>query len=97
MPTCSWSATASSTRPRPTAPSSTASPGQRVIALLHEAGLTVRERTIAFEDLLDADELFGTGNYYKVAPCVRLEDRDIEAGPVYRRARELYFAFARRG
>ena len=70
---------------------------QRVIALLREAGLTVHERTIPFEDLLDADELFGTGNYYKVAPCVRLEDRDLEAGPVYRRARELYFAFARRG
>ncbi|MCH6590248.1 MAG: branched-chain amino acid aminotransferase [Rhodospirillales bacterium] len=70
---------------------------QRVVALLREAGLTVRERTIAFDDLLDADELFGTGNYYKVAPCVRLEDRDLEAGPVYRRARELYFAFARRG
>ncbi len=70
---------------------------QRVIALLREAGLTVRQRTIAFEDLLDADELFGTGNYYKVAPCVRLEDRDLEAGPVYRRARELYFAFARGG
>ncbi|MCH7957427.1 MAG: branched-chain amino acid aminotransferase [Proteobacteria bacterium] len=70
---------------------------QRVTALLREAGLTVRERTIAFEDLLDADELFGTGNYYKVAPCVRLEDRDLEAGPVYRKARELYFAFARRG
>ena len=70
---------------------------QRIIALLREAGLTVRERTIAFDDLLDADELFGTGNYYKVAPCVRLEDRDLEAGPVYRRARELYFAFARRG
>ena len=70
---------------------------QRVIALLREAGLTVRQRTIAFEDLLDADELFGTGNYYKVAPCVRLEDRDLEAGPVYRKARELYFAFARGG
>ena len=70
---------------------------QRVIALLREAGLTVRERTIAFEDLLDADEVFGTGNYYKVAPCVRLEDRDLEAGPVYRTARELYFAFAHRG
>ncbi len=70
---------------------------QRVVALLREAGLTVRERTIAFDDLLDADELFGTGNYYKVAPCVRLEDRDLEAGPVYHRARELYFAFARRG
>ena len=70
---------------------------QRIIALLREAGLTVRERTIAFEDLVDADELFGTGNYYKVAPCVRLEDRDLAAGPVCRRARELYFAFARRG
>ncbi len=70
---------------------------QRVVALLREAGHTVRERTIAFEDLLDADELFGTGNYYKVAPCVRLEDRDLEAGPVSRTARELYFAFARRG
>jgi len=27
-------------------------------------------------------------------PCVRYEERELAIGPVYRRARELYWAFA---
>ena len=45
-------------------------------------------------ELLDADEIFSTGNHGKVVPCLRYESRSFEAGPVYRRARELYWAFA---
>ena len=52
------------------------------------------ERAIAYEELLDADELFGTGNYAKVSPCTRIEVRELHPGPIYTRARELYFEFA---
>ena len=70
---------------------------QRVIALLREDGISITERTLTFDELKDADEIFGSGNYYKVAPCTRFEDRNLQAGPVYRRARELYFDFAKNG
>ncbi len=70
---------------------------QRVVALLREAGVEVVERAIDFAELLDADEIFSSGNYAKVQPCVRLEDRAFRPGPVYARARELYFAFAKSG
>lgn len=67
---------------------------QRVIGLLRDAGVTVLERTIRPEELLEADEIFSTGNHGKVVPCVRYESRTLEAGPMYRKARELYWAFA---
>lgn len=67
---------------------------QRVIGLLRGAGIDVRERTIRPAELHEADEIFSTGNHGKVVPCVRYEGRALEAGPVYRRARELYWAFA---
>ena len=70
---------------------------QRVIALLQEDGIAITERSITFDELKDADEIFGSGNYYKVAPCTRFGDRNLQAGPVYRRARELYFDFAKNG
>ncbi len=67
---------------------------QRVIGLLRDAGVTVVERTIRPEELLEADEIFSTGNHGKVVPCVRYVSRALEAGPMYRQARELYWAFA---
>ncbi len=70
---------------------------QRVIQLLKDDGVSVHERTIAFAELEQADEVFGTGNYYKVAPCTRLEDRSLQPGPLYTKARALYFAFAEAG
>ncbi len=69
---------------------------QRVIALLREAGIEVVEGSVTFDDLEEADEIFGTGNYYKVAPCTRMNERDLPSGPLFRRARELYFDFARK-
>ncbi len=68
---------------------------QRVIKLLLGANVPVVERSIKFDELADADELFGTGNYYKVAPCTHLEDRTFDYGPIGKKARELYFDFAR--
>jgi branched-chain amino acid aminotransferase len=65
----------------------------RVIALLASEGVRVDERTVAPAELMTAREIFSTGNYGKVTPCTRYEDRTLEAGPVARRARELYLTF----
>jgi len=67
---------------------------RRVIGLLREAGQTVVEATLAYADFLQADEIFSAGNFAKVAAMTRIEDRPLPAGPVYRLARELYWAFA---
>lgn len=66
---------------------------QRVIQLLRDDGIEVVERTIKPAELNQADELFASGNYAKVMPCVRFEDHKMQPGPVYGRARELYFRF----
>lgn len=65
----------------------------RVIALLAQEGVQVEERSVKPEELDSAREIFSTGNYGKVTPCTRYEGRSLEAGPVARRARELYLAF----
>ncbi len=68
---------------------------QRVIGLLRDAGVEVVERTVSFDEVRDADEIFSTGNWAKVEPLTRIEDRELQPGPIFRKARELYFAFAR--
>ena len=65
----------------------------RVIALLAQEGVQVEERIVKPKELETAREIFSTGNYGKVTPCTRYESRSLEAGPVARRARELYLAF----
>lgn len=67
---------------------------QRTIQLLKDAGTPVMETTITFEDVMGADEVFSTGNYGKVVPIIKVEDRDLQAGPIARKARELYFDYA---
>lgn len=66
----------------------------RVVALLRGAGYEVRETVVSVEDVRAADEIFSSGNYSKVAPVTRFEDRHLQPGPVTMRARELYFEFA---
>ncbi len=63
----------------------------RVMTLLNEAGIEAREATLTEQDLHDADEIFSTGNYNKVVPCIRFEGRSLNAGPIAGRARALYF------
>jgi branched-chain amino acid aminotransferase len=70
---------------------------RRVIGLLRGDGLEVREQTLMFDDFLAADEIFTTGNYAKVSPITRIEQRELAIGPLYRRARALYWAFAHAG
>jgi branched-chain amino acid aminotransferase len=67
---------------------------QRVIGLLRENGVTVVETTLKYQDLQSADEIFSTGNYSKVVPVTRIDDRKLEFGPLYKKARELYWGFA---
>lgn len=67
---------------------------QRTIQLLRDAGYEVYERTLSFQDFQEADEIFSTGNYSKVVPANRLDDREMEPGPVSKRAQELYFEYA---
>jgi branched-chain amino acid aminotransferase len=66
----------------------------RVIGLLRQSGATVVETTLRYEDFAGADEIFSTGNYSKVSPVTRIDDRSLQPGPFYRRARELYWEFA---
>lgn len=70
---------------------------QRVIKLLRQAGIEVFERTLTPRDIIEADELFSTGNYGKVLPLTKVETRDLQPGPIYARARELYWEFAHGG
>ena len=67
---------------------------QRVIRLLRQAGVEVQERVVTAQELLAADEIFATGNLGKVQPITRYEQRELGAGPLFQRARELYWAFA---
>jgi len=67
---------------------------QRVIALLREDGVKVEETTLSYADFQGADEIFSTANFLKVAPVTRIDDRAMQPGPLYRRARELYWAYA---
>ena len=67
---------------------------QRVVKLLREAGVSVVETTLRYSDLENADEIFSSGNYSKVMPVNRIDDRSLQPGPLYRKARELYWAFA---
>ena len=67
---------------------------RRVIGLLRDAGVTVVETTLAYQDFEDADEIFSTGIYSKVVPVTRIGDRTLAFGPLYAKARELYWAFA---
>jgi branched-chain amino acid aminotransferase len=69
----------------------------RIIGLLRADGVPVEERAIRWPELLEADELFSVGNYAKVVPMAQIESRPLQPGPFFRRARELYWAFAHDG
>ncbi|MFZ0816605.1 MAG: branched-chain amino acid aminotransferase [Candidatus Sulfotelmatobacter sp.] len=67
---------------------------KRVIGLLRQAAVKVVETTLTYQDFEKADEIFATGNYSKVVPVTRIGDRTLPFGPLYTKARELYWAFA---
>jgi branched-chain amino acid aminotransferase len=67
---------------------------QRVIGLLRADGSAVVEKTLTYRDFLGADEIFSSGNFAKVAPVIRIDDRSLQVGPFYTRARKLYWDYA---
>jgi len=67
---------------------------RRVIGLLRDAGVPVTETVMRYADFETADEIFSTGNASKVLPVTRIGERSLQPGPFYRKARELYWAFA---
>ena len=70
---------------------------QRVIKLLNHDGKPVREATLSYADFETADEIFVVGNFGKVTPVNRIDERPLQPGPAFRRARELYWDYAHSG
>jgi branched-chain amino acid aminotransferase len=69
----------------------------RVIKLLRHSGAEVVETSLRYADFQAADEIFTTGNYTKVSPITRIDERILQPGPFYSRARELYWEYAHAG
>ena len=69
----------------------------RTIVLLEGSGIRTTEKTLSVRDFLEADEIFSTGNHSKVVPVIRIEDRELQPGPVARKARKLYWEWAHSG
>jgi branched-chain amino acid aminotransferase len=67
---------------------------QRVIRLLRDDGVPVEETTLTYADFQSADEIFSCGNYAKVMPVLKIDDRMLQPGPFYTKARRLYWEFA---
>ena len=67
---------------------------QRVIKLLRSASVTVVETSLTYSDFTGAEEIFSSGNYSKVSPVTRIDDRALQPGRFCQKARELYWAFA---
>ena len=74
--------------------SSMASPGSGCWPFCAQDGVDAREATLGFADFDGADEIFVVGNYGKVTPVKRIDGRDLQPGPFFRRARKLYWEFA---
>jgi branched-chain amino acid aminotransferase len=66
----------------------------RTIALLAEEGVQVIEKTLSVREFMEADEIFSTGNHSKVVPVTRIEERNLQPGPVAKKARQLYWDWA---
>ena len=66
----------------------------RVLSLLRATGVKVFERSLRWQEFLEADEVFSTGNYGKVMPVTRVENRSLQPGPYAKQARDLYWAYA---
>ncbi|WP_375280758.1 branched-chain amino acid aminotransferase [Pseudooctadecabacter sp.] len=68
----------------------------RHIANLRADGVTVHETVLTLDDARAADEMFLSGNMSKVTPVVAFDDVHYQVGPITRRARDLYWEWAKR-
>ena len=67
----------------------------RVISLAKENSLEVREANIDVDDVLNADEVFSTGNYSKLSYFNKIENKEFKRGKTYKKLREIYFEYAK--
>ncbi|MBV0913967.1 branched-chain amino acid aminotransferase [Anianabacter salinae] len=67
----------------------------RHIENLRADGVEVIETVLGFDDFRSADEVFLTGNLNKVTPVTEFEGTAYQHGPITRRARSLYWDWAR--
>lgn len=67
----------------------------RSMVLLREAGYECQETTLRMADFLEADEVFSSGNHSKIMPVTRVEDHEMQPGPVTGRVKNLYWEWAR--
>ena len=67
---------------------------QRLVGLLRGAGVSVVETVLDYAAFQSADEIFSCGNFAKVMPVTRIDDRSLQPGPMFTKARALYWAYA---
>ena len=67
---------------------------QRTISLLKADGVKVTETTLKIADFQEADEIFLTGNAFKITPVTRFEERQMPSTKIGDRAKALYWEFA---
>ena len=67
----------------------------RVINLAKQNGLKVSEADIEVDDVLNADEVFSTGNYSKLSYFNKIENKEFKRGKTYKKLREIYFEYAK--
>ena len=68
----------------------------RHIKNLRADGVAVHETVLSLDDAREADEIFLSGNMAKVTPVTAFDDIHYQVGPITRRARDLYWDWARR-
>jgi len=66
----------------------------RHMKLLREAGKTVHETVLTFDDFHNADEVFLSGNMNKVTPVTAFDDTHYQHGPITKLAHDLYWDWA---
>ena len=69
----------------------------RHIKLLRQAGKTVHETVLSFDDFRAADEVFLSGNMSKITPVTAFDDIHYQQGPITKLARQLYWDWAHSG
>ena len=92
--TCSWSATACSSRRRSPTTSSKASPGPASSRSPPILGIPVKERQIDRSELYIADEVFLCGTGAQVSPVGSVDHRPVgdgQIGPITRQISKTYF------
>lgn len=66
----------------------------RTIGLLAGEGIATIEKALTVRAFLEADEIFSTGNHSKIVPVTRIGERNLQPGPVAKKARALYWDWA---